>query len=142
MLKKLWPTACLKIRTAFSKSGVVTKTFAPKFCAEWSDPEVHSSHGDHFRDNFCVNVSEPCLGALSRSPVSEPCLGVLSRSPVSGPYLGALSRSPISEPYLGAPSRGPKVDPAPEKCRRHKVVRAEILCRMIRSRGPQLSRGM
>ena len=72
-MKKLWPTACLKnfgpldvkkqIRTAFSKSGVVTKTFAPKFCAEWSDREVHSSHGDHFRDYFCVNVSEPYLGA-------------------------------------------------------------------------------
>ena len=36
----------------FSKSGIVTKTIAPKFCAEWSNPEVLSSHGDHFRYFF------------------------------------------------------------------------------------------
>ena len=77
MFKRLWPTACLKIRTAFSKSGVVTKTFAPKFCAEWSDREVHSSHGDHFRDNFFVYVSEPCFGAQKLTP----SLGALSRGP-------------------------------------------------------------
>ena len=34
------------------KNAVVTKMFAPKFCAEWSNREVHSSHGDHFRDHF------------------------------------------------------------------------------------------
>ena len=52
----------------FSRSGVVTKTFAPKFCAEWSDREVHSSHGDHFRDNVRVYVSEPCFGAQKLTP--------------------------------------------------------------------------
>ena len=34
----------------------------------------------------------------------------------------------------------PVIDPNPKKCRRHKNVRTEILCRMVRSRGPQLSR--
>ena len=55
----------------FSKSGIVTKTFAPKFCAEWSNREVHSSHGDHFRDNFCVYVSEPYLGAQKSTPIPK-----------------------------------------------------------------------
>ena len=55
----------------FSRSGVVTKTFAPKFCAEWSNREVHSSHGDHFCDNFCVYVSRPCLGAQKLAPVQK-----------------------------------------------------------------------
>ena len=41
------------------RSGVVTKTFAPKFCAEWSDREIRNSYGDYFRDNFCVYVSGP-----------------------------------------------------------------------------------
>ena len=74
MFKKLWPTAGKqkpKIRTAFSKSGVVTKTFAPKLCAEWSDREVHSSHGDHFCYFFCVNVSEPYLGAKKMNPIPK-----------------------------------------------------------------------
>ena len=39
-------------------------------------------------------------------------------------------------------SRGPKVDPDPKTCRHHKNVRNEILCRMVRSRNPQLSRGL
>ena len=55
----------------FSKSGVVTKMFAPKFCAEWSNREVHSSHGDHFRDYFCVNVLEPYLGAQKLIPIPK-----------------------------------------------------------------------
>ena len=71
MFKKLWPTACSKIRTAFSKSGVVTKTFAPKFCAEWSDREVHSSHGENFRDYFCVDVSEPYLQAQKLTEIPK-----------------------------------------------------------------------
>ena len=33
-----------------------------------------------------------------------------------------------------------KIDPDPKKCRHHKVVRTEILCRMHRSRNSQLSR--
>ena len=37
-------------------------------------------------------------------------------------------------------SRGPKFDIDPRKRRCHKVVRTEILCRMHRSRAPQLSR--
>ena len=43
--------------TPISKNTFVTKTLAPKFCEEWSDREVHSSHGDCFRCNFCVYVS-------------------------------------------------------------------------------------
>ena len=36
---------------------IVTKLFAPKFCAEWSDREVHSSYREHFHDHFYVYVS-------------------------------------------------------------------------------------
>ena len=43
---------------------IVTKLFAPKFCAEWSDRELHSSHGDHFRDHFHVYVSGPVSSNL------------------------------------------------------------------------------
>ena len=46
------------------KNVVITKLFAPKFCAEWSNREVHSSHRDHFRDHFHVYV----LGQLSSNP--------------------------------------------------------------------------
>ena len=38
------------------KNAIVTKLFAPKFCAECTDRELRSSHGDHFRDHFCVYV--------------------------------------------------------------------------------------
>ena len=55
----------------FSKSGVVTKTLAPKFCAECSDREVDSSHGDRFRDYFCVYVSEPFLAAQKLAPIPK-----------------------------------------------------------------------
>ena len=44
------------------KNAIVTKTFAPKFRSEPSDREVHSSHGDYFRDNFCDCDSEPLSG--------------------------------------------------------------------------------
>ena len=44
------------------KSVVVTKAFAPKFCAEFTDRHIHSSHGDSFRDNFCVCVSGQLSG--------------------------------------------------------------------------------
>ena len=36
------------------KNVVITKLFAPKFCAEWSNRELHSSHGDPFREHFFV----------------------------------------------------------------------------------------
>ena len=36
--------------------------------------------------------------------------------------------------------KNPKFDPDPKKTRHHTVVRTEILCRMHRSRAPQLSR--
>ena len=45
-------------------SIVVTKTLAPKFCAELSDREIHSSHGDYFRCHFCVYVSGQFPGNL------------------------------------------------------------------------------
>ena len=59
-----FPTLMVRLPTPmvdFPKNAVVTKTFAPKFRSEPSDGEVHSSHGDDFRDHFCVYVS----GALS-----------------------------------------------------------------------------
>ena len=76
------------------KNAIVTKRFAPKFCAEWSDREVHSSHEDHFHDHFYVYVSAPKNWPRSLKP----------------------------------------------HC--HKVVRTEILCRMVQSRAPQLSWGL
>ena len=41
---------------------IVIKAFAPKFCAECTDRRIHSSHGDYFRDHFCVCVSGQLLG--------------------------------------------------------------------------------
>ena len=38
-------------------------------------------------------------------------------------------------------SRGPKVGADPKKCRRRKVVRTEILCRMVRLINSQLPEG-
>ena len=32
------------------KNVVITKLLAPKFCAECTDRELHSSHGDPFRE--------------------------------------------------------------------------------------------
>ena len=43
--------------TPIPKNVVVTKTFAPKFCTECTDRYIHSSHGDDFRNHFCVCVS-------------------------------------------------------------------------------------
>ena len=34
------------------KNDVITKLFAPKFCAECTGRELHSSHGDPFRELF------------------------------------------------------------------------------------------
>ena len=46
------------------KKVVVIKRFAPKFCAEWSDREIHSSHGGNFHDNFYVYVSGQLSGNI------------------------------------------------------------------------------
>ena len=43
--------------TPIAKNAFVTKLLAPKFCAEWSDREIHSSYGDPFREHFCVYAS-------------------------------------------------------------------------------------
>ena len=51
------------------KNGVVTKTFAPKFRSEPSDREVHSSHGDYFRDHACIYVSQR-FSAEPREPAN------------------------------------------------------------------------
>ena len=51
-----------------SQNVVVTKLFAPKFCAELSDRELPSSHGDHFRDNFCFYVSGQLSGDIFGAP--------------------------------------------------------------------------
>ena len=57
--KKLtMPTSCKKMSSLPKnpefdpdrKNVVITKLFAPKFCAEWSNRELHSSHGDPFRE--------------------------------------------------------------------------------------------
>ena len=45
--------------TPIPKKVVITKTLALKFCAELSNREIHSSHGDYFRDHFYVYVSGP-----------------------------------------------------------------------------------
>ena len=68
-----------------NKNVVITKLFAPKFCAERSNREVHSSHGDPFREK------------AQNWPWSK------------------------------------------KKCRHHKVVCTEILCRMVRLINSQLS---
>ena len=44
------------------QNAVVAKTFAPRFCAEWSNREVRSLDGVYFRDHFCVYVSGPLSG--------------------------------------------------------------------------------
>ena len=36
--------------TTIQQNVVITKVFAPKFCAEWSNRELHSSHGYPFRE--------------------------------------------------------------------------------------------
>ena len=58
------------------KSGVVTKMFAPTFCAEWSDREVHSSHGDYFCESFDVfsrTISDPKNhGQNQQAPLIKP----------------------------------------------------------------------
>ena len=43
--------------TPIPKNVAVTKTLAPKFCAECTDRRIHSSHGAYFRDHFCACVS-------------------------------------------------------------------------------------
>ena len=43
--------------TPIEKNVVITKLLAPKFCAEWSNREAHSSHSDHLRYYFGVYVS-------------------------------------------------------------------------------------
>ena len=56
--EKQIPKACQKL-TQIPKNVVITKLFAPKFRAECTDRELHSSHGDHFLDHFHVYVSRP-----------------------------------------------------------------------------------
>ena len=62
-----FPTPIVNFLTkmvALLQNDVVAKTFAPKFRSEPSDREVHSSHGDYFRDHFYVYVSGQFLGHL------------------------------------------------------------------------------
>ena len=33
------------------------KPLTPQFCAECTDRRIHSSHGDYFRDHFCLYIS-------------------------------------------------------------------------------------
>ena len=46
------------------KNVFATKLLAPKFCAECTDQQLHSSHGDYFRCHFCVYVSGPLSSNL------------------------------------------------------------------------------
>ena len=48
--------------TPIPENVVVIKLFALKFCAEFTDLELHSSHGDPFRKHFFVYVSGPLSG--------------------------------------------------------------------------------
>ena len=54
-----FPTPMVDIPTPIPENAVLTKALAPKLCVEWSDREVHSSHGDYFRDDFYVYVLGP-----------------------------------------------------------------------------------
>ena len=72
--------------TPIPKNAIVTKLFAPKFCAECTDREVHSSHGDHFREDFCVYVSGTIFhGALRVALVTfECCMALVTFECLSG----------------------------------------------------------
>ena len=50
--------------TPIPKNVFATKLLAPKFCAECTDQQLHSSHGDYFRGHFCVYVSGPLSSNL------------------------------------------------------------------------------
>ena len=50
--------------TPIPKNVFATKLLAPKFCAECTDQQLHSSHGDYFRCHFCVYVSGPLSSNL------------------------------------------------------------------------------
>ena len=52
LLCRFWPKS-------INKNVIGIKTFAPKFCAECTDRRIHSSHGDYFRDHFCLYISGP-----------------------------------------------------------------------------------
>ena len=54
-----FPTPMVGFPALNPKNAVVTNTLAPEVCAEWSDREIHSSHGDYICDDFYVYVSGP-----------------------------------------------------------------------------------
>ena len=49
------PKSCPKVDPAPPKRRR-HRTLAPRFCAEWSDREIRSSHGGCFRDHFGAYV--------------------------------------------------------------------------------------
>ena len=53
-----------------NKNVVITKLFAPNLCAECTDRELLSSHGDPFREHLFVYVSEQ-LRATSGKPLGD-----------------------------------------------------------------------
>ena len=62
------PFLCLchgpQTSTPIPKNVFATKLLAPKFCAECTDKQLHSSHGGYFRCHFCVYVSGPLSSDL------------------------------------------------------------------------------
>ena len=71
--------------TPIPKNAVVTKLFAPKFHAECTDRELHSSHGDHFRDHFHVYVPRPKSCPKVFHELSKSCPYVARRLLQSAP---------------------------------------------------------
>ena len=94
------------------KNVVITKLFAPEFCAEWSNREVHSSHGDHFRDYFCVYVSGTIFGKQKCLHSIIPPSGGPGRAPVGGQKCPIGHFCPVRP---GGPGGGPGAGPPGHK---------------------------
>ena len=112
--------------TQIQKNIVITKLFAPNLCAECIDRELHSSHGDPFRENQKIWPRPKKISSLQ------------SCSHRNSVQHGQIESSTALTATLFV--KNPKFDPDPKKRRCRKVVRTEILCRMVKSRAPQLSR--
>ena len=65
---------CHLLPTPIPKNVAVTKTLAPKFCAECTYRRIHSSHGAYFREHFRACVSAQLsvnVQAISGQPLGN-----------------------------------------------------------------------